>query len=71
MTPEQAIARREQRIDALIEEVEAGRFLTQNDWRKIAQLNILDLMSVEQGAARQILESEREADGVDNDRPGI
>lgn len=63
MTPEQALSRREARIDKLIDRVEAGQLLTHSDLRQLDQLNFLDLLSVEQGAARQVLELEEEADG--------
>jgi ribosome assembly protein YihI (activator of Der GTPase) len=65
MTPEQAVTRRETRIDALIDRVEAGASMTADDWRRIDQLNTLDLMSVELGASREILEREAESDGVE------
>ncbi len=64
MTPEQAVLRRESRIDELIDRVESGDMMSAQDWARLDQLNVLDLMSVEQGAARQILELENEADGV-------
>jgi ribosome assembly protein YihI (activator of Der GTPase) len=64
MTPEQALERREKRIDALIDRVESGKLLSAEDWAQLGQLNTLDLMSVEQGAARQVLELENEADGM-------
>jgi ribosome assembly protein YihI (activator of Der GTPase) len=64
MTPEQAVSRREARIDSLIERVEAGEPLTAVDWRQMDQLNMLDMLSVELGASREILEREAEADGT-------
>ena len=74
MTPEEAVERRERRIDALIDRVEDGDLLTAEDWRRLDQLNTLDLMSVEQGAARQVISLEDETDGVapnaDSDRTG-
>lgn len=64
MTPEQAVSRREARIDSLIDRVEAGELLTVADWQRIDQLNTLDVMSVELGASREILEREADADGI-------
>jgi len=64
MTPEQAVARREGRVDALIDRVESGGQLTKEDWRRLDQLNTLDMMSVELGASREILAREAEADGI-------
>ena len=68
MTPLQVLARRENRIDALIDRVESGQQMTDADWQQLDQLNILDLMSVNEGASRQILELENDADGVADDR---
>lgn len=65
MTPEQAVTRRESRIDVLIDRVEAGESLSAVDWRRIDQLNMLDMMSVELGASREILEREEDADAVE------
>lgn len=63
MNPDEVVKRREGRIDALIERVERGEFLTADDWRRLDQLNTLDLMSAAAGGAREILERELEADG--------
>jgi len=62
MTPEEAVKRREARIDALIDHVEGGAPMTDGDWLRLGQLNILDMMSVELGASREILEREAAAD---------
>jgi len=64
MTPEEAIRRREKRIDDLIDRVEGGGDMTPDDWRRLDQLNQLDMMSVSQGAVRETLDRENEADGV-------
>ena len=64
MTPEQVVARREKRIDALIDRVEAGESLTPEDWKRLQDLNALDMMSADAGGAREILESEAKADGI-------
>ena len=67
MTPEEAIRRRKRRIDHLIGLVEGGVTLTQADWHRLDQLNRLEMMSVAQGAARETLDREQEADGVVSD----
>lgn len=64
MTPIEAITRRESRLDEIIDRVENGGEMTNADWRRMDLLNRLDLMSVEQGATREILESENVADGL-------
>ena len=62
MTPEEIVKRREGRIDALIDRVEGGDRLTAEDWRRMDDLNTLDLESAALGGARELLERETEAD---------
>jgi hypothetical protein len=64
MTPEEVIKRREARIDALIDRVEGGASLTDEDWRQLDELNTLDLMSGGLGGVRELLDRETEADGA-------
>ena len=64
MTPEEVVKRREGRIDALIDRVEGGERLTAEDWRRMDDLNSLDLMSAATGGARELLDREAEADGA-------
>ena len=68
MTPMEAVIRREQRIEALLDRIEeGGPLLSQADFQRLDQLNLLDLMAVSQGAIRQTLEMEHEMDGVTDD----
>ena len=64
MTPEEIVKRREGRIDALIDRVEGGERLTAEDWRRMDDLNTLDMQSAALGGVRELLEREAEADGA-------